>query len=292
MSERAEQPQEYRGLDDSRVQLPQFQRVQLLTEVDSTNSYAQRALATADETQLCGWGELSVIATGNQVAGKGRLNRVWSAPAGTALATSFIIRPQANPAVNIPMAQYHWFTLLVALAAVQTWRELGVRAEIKWPNDVMVQGKKVCGVLAQLINLPSGEFAVVVGIGMNINLTAEQLPVPTATSALIESGRHHALEECLNLLGAQVHRYYRAFAAVSGNVHADLHLQGIPGSLLDLVRAKTATIGMNVNVHLPGDQIATGTAEDINDKGELVVHHEDGSRRAYAVGDIVHMRPR
>lgn len=275
-------------IDESKVQIESLDEVVILESVDSTNSYARQQLGDLFPPNRKRWGELSLISTDDQRSGRGRLDRVWSAPAGTCLCSSFIIRPHANPKNQLPQESFHWFTLLVSLAAVQVWKSWGIDAVIKWPNDVMVGGKKVCGVLAQLVVEPNGRFSAVVGIGMNLNLTASDLPVDTATSALVETGREFDMEQALTELGDTVARYYRAFSAVGGDASAPM-LGGL--SLLDMVRNNMATLGQQVTVHLPGDDKVVGLAVDIDDDGAVVVRESDGTERAWAVGDVVHMRP-
>lgn len=273
-------------LDPTLITATGYSRMELLDSVGSTNEYGKTIL-TGDALVRRSWGELSLISTGDQNAGKGRLDRAWVAPTGTSLATTFVVRPHANPANRIAPDRYHWFTSLAALAACDALGELfGLSPSIKWPNDVLLGNRKVCGILAQLVIEPEGHISALVGIGINVNMGEEHLPVPTATSALLESGQEGDLNQVLNLLATSFERYYRVFAR--GGFDADA---GSP-SLLDSLRNRMSTIGSHLTIHLPGDTTFTGVGVDITSEGELIVRSEAGEERVFNVGDVVHVRPR
>lgn len=273
-------------LDPMLITATGYSRMELLDSVGSTNEYGKTIL-TGDALVRRSWGELSLISTGDQNAGKGRLDRAWVAPAGTSLATTFVVRPHANPANRIAPDRYHWFTSLAALAACDALGELfGLSPSIKWPNDVLLGNRKVCGILAQLVIEPEGQISVLVGIGINVNMQQEHLPVPTATSALLESGQEGDLNRVRNLLATSFEGYYRDFAR--GGFDADA---GSP-SLLDRLRNRMSTIGSHLTIHLPGDTTFTGVGVDITGEGELIVRSEGGDERTFNVGDVVHVRPR
>lgn len=274
-------------LSATELDLTGYNRVEVLPTVGSTNEYARRILV-GDALIRRSYGELSLVSTSNQNAGKGRLDRVWVAPPGASLATSFIVRPHAYSAHQVAPERYHWFTSLVALAACDVLEQLcGLNPSIKWPNDVLLGNRKVCGVLAQLVIEPEGQISVVVGIGMNLNVTQEQLPVPTATSALIEAGQKVDLNQALNLLAQKFERYYRDFAAVGFDAESD----GGTGSLLQKLKDKMSTLGSTLTIHLPGDEIFRGVGVDLTGEGELVVRSASGAERCFTVGDVVHVRP-
>lgn len=270
------------------VPAPPYERVIVLDSVGSTNRYVEEALESGNALERRSWGELSVVATADQQQGRGRLDRVWTAPANSALCLSVVIRPHANPAVRLPYSSFHWFTLLVALAAVQTLRELGVKADIKWPNDILINEKKCCGILSQLVAEDAEHFIVIAGIGMNLNMESAELPVETATSVLAETGQRVDLSRALGLITENFARRYRAFAAAEGDVR---RVQDSGVSLLDEIRQLTVTLGRDVVIHLPGEQKFRGTAIDMNEEGEIVVRDAAGTVRTFAVGDIVHVRP-
>lgn len=274
-------------LDPSAVDLPGFDRVEILESIGSTNDYG-RAVLMGDAVARRNWGELSVISTGDQNAGHGRLDRVWSAPPGSSLATTFVVRPHANPRVHIAPEQYHWLTSLAALSVRDAlMQDFSLVPSIKWPNDVLLGNRKVCGILAQLVLEPEGNISVIVGVGLNLNMTAEQLPVPTSTSTLVESGQPADLEQVLTSLSTRFEYYYREFA--SGGFDASQPFGG--ASLLERLRGALSTIGAHLTIHLPGDETFRGVGVDIADTGELVVRAENGEERQFTVGDVVHVRP-
>lgn len=273
-------------LDSQLITASGYSRIELLDSVGSTNAYG-REILTGDALTRRAWGELSLVATGDQNAGKGRLDRAWVAPPGTSLATTFIVRPHANPHREIAPDRYHWLTSLAALAACDALGKLyGLNPSIKWPNDVLVGNRKICGVLAQLVIEPEGNISVLVGIGTNLNMDRDQLPVPTATSALVESGKRGNLTEALNLLASSFERHYREFA--EGGFDAEA---GSP-SLLERLRNRMSTLGAHLTIHLPGDKTFSGIGVDLTGQGELVVRAEDGEEGVFSVGDVVHVRPR
>ena len=274
-------------LQADQVKVSGFERVELLPSVGSTNEYARQILV-GDALVRRSYGELSLVSTADQNAGNGRLDRGWVAPAGAALATSFIVRPHVNPVNRVAPDQYHWFTSLAALAACDVFEQLaGLHPSIKWPNDVLLGNRKACGILAQLVIEPEGQISVVVGIGLNLNLTQEDLPVPTATSALIESGQSIDLNRALTVLAAHFARYYRDFSA--SGFDADAAIGG--PSLLARLRERMSTLGATLTIHLPGDKTFRGTGVELTAEGELVVRSDTGEERSFTVGDVVHVRP-
>ena len=176
-----------------------YSSVNLYDEVDSTTTRARELLMDGTDPEREQLGELSVYASLYQSAGRGRLARAWTAPPGACLAASIVVRPHASAdplARELPEGSYHWMTLIAGLSVVDIWRSYGVDAALKWPNDVIAQGAKGCGILAQLVpesGSTEGQRSIIVGIGQNTNMSAEQLPVPTATSLSLctEIGRAH-----------------------------------------------------------------------------------------------------
>lgn len=271
----------------ARVEAPGFDRVDLREQVGSTND-AGRQVLVSDVLVRRSYGELSVISTADQNAGHGRLDRVWQAPAGAALATSFLVRPHVNALLRPAPERYHWLTSVAALAACDVFEQLaGVHPSIKWPNDVLLGRRKACGILAQLVVEPEGQISVVVGVGLNLNMSREQLPVPTATSALVETGGTVDLSEALSLLAQSFERTYRQFAAVGFDADADAG----GGSLRQCVMGRMSTLGSWLTIHLPGGETFQGVGDDLTAEGELVVLAESGEYRTFTVGDVVHVRP-
>lgn len=279
-----------------------YSSVNLYDEVDSTTTRARELLMGGTDPEREQLGELSVYASLYQSAGRGRLARAWTAPPGACLAASIVVRPHASAdplARELPEDSYHWLTLIAGLSVVDIWRSYGVDAALKWPNDVIAQGAKGCGILAQLVpesGSTEGQRSIIVGIGQNTNMSAEQLPVPTATSLSLCTGQVIDSSEVLTKLLSIFARRYRAFVRAGGDperpdpLNSDpLNPQSI--SLLDQARAATATLGASVRMSLPDGSTVEGVAEDLDAQGRILIRREDGTPEPYAVGDIEHLRP-
>lgn len=271
--------------------------VNLYDEVDSTTTRARELLMDGTDPEREQLGELSVYASLYQSAGRGRLARAWTAPPGACLAASIVVRPHASAdplARELPEDSYHWLTLIAGLSVVDIWRSYGVDAALKWPNDVIAQGAKGCGILAQLVpesGSTEGQRSIIVGIGQNTNMSAEQLPVPTATSLSLCTGQVIDSSEVLTRLLSIFARRYRAFVRAGGDperpdpLNSDpLNPQSI--SLLDQARAATATLGASVRMSLPDGSTVEGIAEDLDAQGRILIRREDGALEPYAVGEI------
>ena len=238
--------------------------VEVLPDAPSTNALvAERARARAPE-----W---LVVATEHQTAGRGRLDRTWETPSRVALTFSTLLRPHA------PAGEWPWLPLLAGLAVVDSLRDHDVAAGLKWPNDVMLPGPqgeaKAAGILVERVEGPAGPAAVL-GIGLNVHQTAEELPVATATSVRLATGRDLDRTALLESLLAHLRRVYDAWSAGGG------------AALRPAYVAACVTLGRDVRVVLPGGVELTGTATDVDAGGRLVV-----GETPVAAGDVVHVRP-
>ncbi|WP_158595388.1 biotin--[acetyl-CoA-carboxylase] ligase [Galactobacter caseinivorans] len=230
---------------------------------------------------------LSVVATLDQRSGRGRLDREWVAPAGAALATSLLLRPPAG----VPVDALGWATVLVALVAAEAVDQLAGRqaAGVKWPNDLLVDGKKAAGILARLVpGQPPLGNTVVVGIGINLNQTRQELPVGTATS-LAMAGIQAAGDQVLGTLWARLAGVSDEWFAANGSVTRPLAALG-GRSVLEAARSTSATLGNEVRVHLPGGRELVGIATDLDSDGCLVVSDARGEAHHVHAGDVVHLR--
>ena len=256
-------------------------RLLWLDEVGSTNSDLVARVSAED---VSSWPDFSVVATDNQVAGKGRLGRDWTAPAGASLAISVLLRPQTPAGRPLPPESLGWFGLLAGLAMTRACNSVlpeGKRAMIKWPNDVLISGRKVCGILSELVTTADG-MALVVGTGVNIALAEDQLPVPTATSLAIE-GAHTSVDELLAAYLTEFSRITKVFVSAAGNVRSS--------GLLDQIRDECDTIGRSVRVELPTGDNPVGTAIGINEEGSLVVEMANCAEPlVVSAGDVTHLR--
>ncbi|WP_336629527.1 MULTISPECIES: biotin--[acetyl-CoA-carboxylase] ligase [unclassified Microbacterium] len=242
-------------------------RLDVVASTGSTNADLRAHAGDAE-----GWPHLSAILTEDQVAGRGRLDRIWTAPAGSALALSVLLRVPRVPLVErgwIPLAA--GLAMADAIAAQLPERSVGV----KWPNDVLVGDRKICGILAEA----TGADVVIVGSGVNTAMTAEQLPVETATSFAVEGGQAD-----LDLLVAGY------LARLDGWIEAlSEHGSAVASGLRDAVAARCDTLGRTVRVLLPGGAELIGEATGLGADGCLIVS-ADGTEHRIAAGDIVHLR--
>ncbi|MDR6866293.1 BirA family biotin operon repressor/biotin-[acetyl-CoA-carboxylase] ligase [Microbacterium resistens] len=242
-------------------------RLEEIPSTGSTNADLLARAADADE-----WPHLSVLLTEDQRAGRGRLERSWVAPAGSALAVSVLLRVS-----DVPLAERGWIPLAAGLAMAEAVSAQLPRAAVgvKWPNDVLVGGRKICGILAEA----AGADVVVVGAGVNTAMTAEQLPVPTATSFAVEGA---SCDRDL-LVAGYIARLDGLLAALAEYGSA------VASGLRDRVAARCLTVGQEVRVSLPGGGEILGRATGLAEDGRIRVVDATGER-AIAAGDIVHLR--
>ncbi|TIH37791.1 biotin--[acetyl-CoA-carboxylase] ligase [Subtercola vilae] len=257
-------------------------------ESGSTNA---ELVALATGADALAWPDLSVLATDNQTEGRGRLGRTWSAPAGGSLAVSILLRPAPfghGPAgaPALPAEALGWLPLLAGAAMAEAVRHSvpttgdAETVWVKWPNDVLVSGRKVSGILSQL--LPNGG-GVVVGAGVNLFLTADQLPVPTATSLQLEGATGLSVDGVLAAYLGAFTALYRAFEAAGGDARAS--------GLAARVSQLCGTLGQSVRVELPGGDTVSGRAVALEDDGRLRLEVEPGGRvLQVAAGDVTHLR--
>lgn len=263
-----------------------FPRLDVLPRTGSTNT----DLAGHAVDEPAGWPDLSVLATEDQTAGRGRLERVWVAPERSSLFVSVLLRPFNRQGRPLPTTSYSWFTLLAALALAESIEDrTEIAPQLKWPNDITVDGRKLAGVLGQFVPGPGAEPpAVVVGVGLNVSLTDAELPVRTATSLLLEyagtTDRNILLKSFLRTFAD----HYRAFCDVDGDASAPW---GAGLSLQGRVAARTATLGQDVRAELPGGATLSGRALALDPSGALIVRDDDGERHTVTAGDVVHLRP-
>lgn len=200
----------------------------------------------------------TVLIADEQTAGKGRLGRQWVSPKGSQLAMSMVVEVGATPP---PFG-------LLSIAPGVAVTDVVPQAQLKWPNDVQIGGKKIAGILSAL-DMPR----VVVGIGINVAMRREELPVETATA--------------LNLEGIEVDfDDFTADILLAMGKRLTQWREGDP-QLLEDYRAVCATIGQQVRLEMrEGEETVRGMVTGVNDQGEVLI---DGA--AYSVGDVHHLRP-
>ena len=244
--------------------------VVLQAESPSTN-------AEASARARAGAGEGLVVVADHQTAGRGRLDRTWVTPARAALTFSAVLAP------DVPAARWPWLPLLTGVAVVEgVRRSLGTACTLKWPNDVLVGGLKVAGILVERVETDHGPVAVV-GVGLNVSQTPEELPVETATSLAVAAGGEEP--DRATLLG-------HVLAALGDGYDAWRSAGGDPSASRSTYLQVCSTVGSEVRVHLPGGGTLEGTATGVDPEGRLEVVDAAGRRTVLGAGDVVHVRPR
>jgi BirA family biotin operon repressor/biotin-[acetyl-CoA-carboxylase] ligase len=260
-----------------------------LSVVDTTGS-TNADLLTAVTTDPRSWPDLSILTAEHQTAARGRLDRSWEAPPLSSVLVSVVLRPVNADGRPLPTQSYSWLSLLAALALREALLETAaIPAEIKWPNDVLVRGRKIAGILAQLGPMGDGSVPpVVLGTGLNVTLRDDELPVPTATSVLLE---HAETVDRTVLLKSYLSRFaalYRSFCNADGDPNAGL--AGGP-SLHKRIQSVMVTLGKQVRAQLPGDHEIIGHASRLDDYGSLLVVDAAAREHVVTAGDVVHLRP-
>ncbi|MET4583534.1 BirA family biotin operon repressor/biotin-[acetyl-CoA-carboxylase] ligase [Conyzicola nivalis] len=255
------------------------ENLRVLPETGSTNDVL---VAEASAGPVA---DFSVVVTGNQTAGRGRLGRVWVAPAGASLAVSVLLRPVLPAGQPLEIAHFGWLPLIAGVAMTRAVQSLvpAHRVGLKWPNDVQIDGLKVSGLLAEL--LPGGD-AVVLGAGLNLSLTRDQLPTPVSTSLAL-SGATLQGDELADAALSSYLTNLRALYTDFVRLGADPVASGVAEQLDELC----TTIGQQVKVELPGAPDLLGAAVGIDAAGRLRVRRlSDGAVTAVAAGDVTHLR--
>ncbi len=247
-----------------------WRSVDVVPEAGSTNTdLIARSKAGAPEG--------SVLVTEHQTAGKGRLGRGFTTPARGALTFSLLVRP------SVPSDRLGWISPMMGVAAVAAVREVsGVKAALKWPNDVLVPSErgdgKLAGILAEADFTDSTHPGVVVGMGLNVAQTHDELPVENATSLRAEGAPGISRGVLLAAVLTGFAERYAAWNSAGGDAEAS----GLAAEYRDVC----VTLGRRVRVHLPGDGLLEGVATGVDARARLLV-----GERALSAGDVVHVRP-
>lgn len=245
-----------------------YAALDVVARTGSTNHDLRNAGGLPDRT---------VLVAELQTAGRGRAGRQWVAPARSGLFFSVLLRP-----AGVPASRWGWLPLVAGVAlASAVGAAAAVPAVLKWPNDLLLgpRQRKAAGILAEVV----GGDALVLGIGLNVSLDPSELPVPEATSLLIEGAATTDRDVLLAAVLTELAAVEQRWRGTGGDVDAN--------GLRDRYRGLCATIGRQVRVELPSGRPLLGAAVDVDVAGRLVVRGEDGVRTAVSAGDVGHVRP-
>jgi BirA family biotin operon repressor/biotin-[acetyl-CoA-carboxylase] ligase len=258
-------------VSDLTAERPPLNLDRLVSPVDWSVEVVEAAPSTnalvAERARSGAAGEGLVVVAEHQTAGRGRLDRTWETPARSALTLSVLLVPRAE------QADWPWLPLLTGYAAARALRQLGPEVSLKWPNDVLLNDRKLAGILTERVDTPAGP-AVVTGIGINVGLTPAELPHDGATSLAIEGvavDRTDLLSALLRSLRTEYDAFQRGELVALRTAYADA----------------CATVGREVRVDLPTGGTLVGQATGIDEGGRLLVLGPAGVVPVSA-GDVVH----
>lgn len=246
--------------------------VEVVQRTGSTNTDLV-ALATEGKAE-----EGAVLVAEEQTAGRGRLEREWTAPARSGLFFSVLLKPS-----DVGISRWGWLPLLTGVAvATGLARTAGVDTALKWPNDLLVtiggKERKAGGILAER----AGTDGVVVGVGINVTLREDELPVPQAGSLALAGAVSTDRDPLLRGMLRSLEDWYGRWRAAAGDP--------VVSGLQEAYAAGCATLGKVVRAELPGDRSITGEAVAIDGDGRLVLATGEGVQEPVGAGDIVHLR--
>jgi biotin-[acetyl-CoA-carboxylase] ligase BirA-like protein len=254
---------------DSRL----WRSLEVVEEIGSTNA---ELIGRARDPEDGGAPEGTVLVAEHQVTGRGRLDRVWTSPPRAGLTVSFLLRP------DVPAARKGWLPLLTGVALAESVAEVtGVLPSLKWPNDLLAgDGRKLAGILAEAVSSPTHPTAVVVGTGLNVSTTADELPDTGTSLTRITGGTVDRATLLLAFLRA-VERRYRRWTEVLGDP--------VSSGLAQDYLAWSSTVGSTVSVSLPDGSTLDGVAQAVDWDGRLVLATASGTVEL-ASGDVRHVR--
>lgn len=239
-----------------------------LGTIDSTNAFA---------TDLAEKGAAhgTVVVAENQTKGKGRLGRIWVSPPGGNIYMSIILRPPT---------ELRNVTLLTVMAGVACARAMrrntGLTVELKWPNDLMVSGRKLGGILTEVKSKAGSIVFAIVGIGVNVNVRMEDLPSDVrriATSVRNETTKEQSKDVFISDILDEFDTWYESLVEDKREL------------ILDEWRGLTSMLGRTVQV-TTGSETLTGIADDLDEKGFLIMRLPSGIKRKIDAGDLTILR--
>ncbi|MCK8059548.1 MULTISPECIES: biotin--[acetyl-CoA-carboxylase] ligase [unclassified Fusibacter] len=229
--------------------------------IPSTNSYLK-----ANSDQM----DTAIVVANEQTAGRGRLGRTWVSTPGVGLWQSILLRPSIRPAGASMLTQVAAVAMLEAIEEV-----LALKVKIKWPNDLLIGEKKVCGILTEMSAELSAVQYVVIGIGLNVNQEtfADEISA-IATSLRIETGIEVSRFDLLRAFLNRFEAHYAQFLK-------DLSLK----SVVKLINERSVLVSREINVIL-GEFTRTALAKEINEFGELIITENDGTETTLYYGEV------
>lgn len=237
--------------------------IQVFQETSSTNDVAEKLARD-------GVAEGVVVFAESQTKGRGRLGRKWLSPAGQGLWFSVLLRP------SLPPSSATQLTIAAATAVARALRaETGLAPQIKWPNDILLRGKKVTGILTELGAELDRVRYVIIGIGVDVNVT--EFPpelAPVATSLAAEAGRRFVRAEIAAAILRELDADYARITA------------GGFGALAEEWERQCVTLGQRVRIHI-GERTVAGRAESLDNDGALLLRTEHGRIERIIGGDVV-----
>lgn len=232
--------------------------------IDSTNTYAKKI---GEENMKEG----TVIIADEQTSGRGRLGRQWMSPKGKGIWMTILLKP------NIAPSEASKITLAAAYALCTALDKCGLDVRIKWPNDIVVNGKKLCGILTEMSADMDIIKYIAVGIGLNANFDAHDFDssiAAEATSIKIETGKYISRKIVASYILNEFERVYDIFIK-----------EGSIKSFLEEYKRRSAVIGKEIRVIYRKEELR-GKAVDVTEEGHLVIRLEDGSTREIISGEV------
>ncbi len=241
-----------------------FSRIDVVDSTGSTNADLVARAAAPDADR-------HVLLAEAQQSGRGRHERAWSSPARAQISMSMLVRLRGI----VPDA-LGWLPLLTGVAVVDAVRaSTGLDANLKWPNDLLVDGRKLAGILAE-VAVAGSEPVVVIGIGLNVSLAQDELPVPHAISLAVAGAPDVDRTALVQSILREFARHFTQWQAANWDT----------AGLANEYRERCVTLGAQVRAELPGGEVLTGIATGVDEHGRLII-----GDRAVAAGDVTHLRP-
>ncbi len=239
-------------------------KVYVESEIDSTNSYAKRLLQEGLETD-------AVVIAERQISGSGRSNRTWHSPLGGLYMSIVLQKREVSPLFPL-------YSFVLAISASDVLEQMtSLQIDFKWPNDLHISGKKIGGILSELVTDNPERPAIILGIGINLNEDIAVFPEElqdVATSILSETGKTMEYEPVVSEIINSMDKWLSR--------DPDLEM------VVDEYRLKCTTIGKHVSIHLSQTSF-TGYVLDVIEQGSLLVRDSSGKENVISAGEVIHL---